>query len=53
VHWFDRVITSILLMVDRWDPTDQEILEQPQGVGCEIRQTGSVRQVLDERRAAA
>jgi hypothetical protein len=53
VHWLDRVIASILLTVDRWDPTDQKILEQPQGVGCEIQQTGSIRQVLDEHRVAA
>jgi len=51
IHWFDQVIASILLAVDRWDPT--EILEPPQCVGCEIPQTGSVRQVSDEHRAAA
>lgn len=53
VHWFDRVIACILLALDRWDPTDLEILEQLQCVACEIQQTGSVRQVLDEHRAAA
>jgi hypothetical protein len=53
VHWFDAVITSILSTVDRWDPTDQEILEQTQGVGCEIQPPGSARMVLDEHRAAA
>jgi hypothetical protein len=52
-HWLDRVIASILLAVDRWDPTDQEILGQPQCVGREIPQTGSVGQVLEQHRVAA
>jgi hypothetical protein len=33
VHWFDRMITSILFAIDRWDPTDQEVLEQFCGHG--------------------
>jgi hypothetical protein len=53
MHWFDRVIATILMAVDRWDPTDPEILAQLQSVGSEIQQTGSVRQVLDEHRVAA
>jgi hypothetical protein len=53
VHWIDAVITSILSIVDCWDPTDQEILAQLQCVGCEIPKPGSVRLVLDEHRAVA
>jgi hypothetical protein len=30
-HWFDRMITSMLFAIDRWDPTDQEVLEQCAG----------------------
>ncbi len=32
-HWFDRMITSMLFAIDRWDPTDQEVLEQCAGHG--------------------
>lgn len=53
MHWFDRAIATILMAVDRWDPTDQEILAQLQSVGSETQQTGSVRQVPDEHRVAA
>jgi hypothetical protein len=53
IHWFDQVIASILLAVDRWDPTDQEILAQLQSVGSEVEQTGLARQAPDEHRVAA
>jgi hypothetical protein len=33
VHWFDRMLTSILFAIDRWDPTDQEVLENCGGHG--------------------
>lgn len=32
-HWFDRVITSLLFAIDRWDPTDREVFEQRAGHG--------------------
>ena len=33
VHWLDRMITSVLFAIDRWDPTDQEVLEKCGGHG--------------------